>query len=109
MSGLVCVSSDVEAVMSADLLSTDSLIDTDSHLCEPPDLWTSRMPSKWHDVQPRVITDERAGIDRWVIGNRKLTGVAGFAVAGWTEHPPKFPPTQAQADPAAFEPKARLA
>ena len=84
------------------------MIDTDSHLSEPPDLWTSRLPSKYQEMAPRVITDERAGIDRWIVGDRKLTGVAGFATAGWTEHPPKFPPTQAQADPAAFNAKDRL-
>jgi predicted TIM-barrel fold metal-dependent hydrolase len=89
-------------------MPTDLMIDTDSHVSEPPDLWTSRLDPKWADVAPRVITDEKAGIDRWVVGQRKLTGVAGFAIAGYTEHPPKFPPTQADADPAAFDAKARL-
>ncbi len=85
------------------------IIDVDSHIAEPPDLWTSRLPSKWADVAPRVVTDEKRGFDRWVVGDRKLSGVSGFAVAGWHEHPPKFPPTMAQADPAAFDAVARLA
>jgi predicted TIM-barrel fold metal-dependent hydrolase len=90
-------------------MPTLDMIDTDSHLSEPPDLWTLRLDPKWRDVAPRVIFDEKAGFERWVVGNRKLTGVAGFACAGYSEHPPKFPKTQAEADPAAFDAKARLA
>ena len=85
------------------------IIDVDSHLSEPPDLWTSRLPSKWADVAPRVVFDEKRGFERWVVGNRKLSGVSGFAMAGWNQFPPHFPPRMADADPAAFEPKARLA
>lgn len=88
---------------------TIPIIDVDSHIAEPPDLWTSRLPAKWSEVAPRVVHDERRGFDRWVVGDRKLSGVSGFAVAGWHEHPPKFPPTMALADQAAFEPHARLA
>jgi predicted TIM-barrel fold metal-dependent hydrolase len=85
------------------------IIDTDSHISEPPDLWTSRLPSKWGDEIPRVIFDERHQIERWLIGGKKITGAAGFASAGWPEFPPSFPPTMDQADPAAYDAKARLA
>ena len=30
------------------------VIDTDTHVSEPPDLWTSRVPAKWNDVVPHV-------------------------------------------------------
>jgi predicted TIM-barrel fold metal-dependent hydrolase len=84
------------------------IIDVDSHLSEPPDLWTSRLPAKWSAVAPRVVFDEKRQFDRWVVGDRKLSGVSGFAMAGWHQFPPKFPPTKAEADPAAFESIARL-
>ncbi|HVW34249.1 MAG TPA: amidohydrolase, partial [Acidimicrobiia bacterium] len=86
------------------------IVDTDSHICEPPDLWTSRLSqARWGDLIPHVEFDERVGRDRWVIGGSKLTSVANYAIAGWREHPPSHPPTLAEADPGAFEAKPRLA
>ena len=29
---------------------TQLIIDVDTHLTEPPDVWTTRVPSKWIDV-----------------------------------------------------------
>ena len=34
------------------------IIDIDSHVTEPPDLWINRMPKRWADLTPRVTTDE---------------------------------------------------
>src|SRR5262249_17374264 len=70
------------------------IIDCDSHLAEPPDLWTSRMDkAKWGDAIPHLEFDERVGMERWVVGGKKLTSVANWAVAGWPEHPPSHPPS----------------
>jgi predicted TIM-barrel fold metal-dependent hydrolase len=89
--------------------ATIPIIDADSHLCEPPTLWTERMSSKkWGDNIPHVARDEALGVDRWVIGGKKLTAVAGWAVAGWPEHPPSYPPTIEQADQGAFYAPQRL-
>jgi predicted TIM-barrel fold metal-dependent hydrolase len=85
------------------------IVDADSHLSEVPDLWTARMSSaRWGDQIPRVVHDERLGMDRWLIAGKKLTTVANWATAGWTEYPPSHPPTLEQADPAAFYAKDRL-
>jgi len=90
-------------------LETSPVIDTDSHVAEPPDLWTSRLSEKkWGDLRPRVVWDERVGRDRWLIGGRRLTTVANWATAGWHEYPPGHPPTIEDADPAAFEASERL-
>lgn len=85
------------------------IIDTDSHVSEPPDLWTSRISSqKYGDQIPKVVHDERNNVDRWLIGGKMLTGVSGWAMAGWRDFPPSFPPTVADAHPGAFDPVARL-
>ena len=34
------------------------IISTDDHVVEPPDLWTSRLPSKYLDRAPRVVRDK---------------------------------------------------
>lgn len=38
-----------------------SLISPDDHVLEPPDLWSSRLSSKWGDSMPRLVR-ERGGI-----------------------------------------------
>ena len=45
-------------------LNSIKVISSDSHVLEPPDLWTSRMDSKWGDRTPKVIAGEDA--DHWV-------------------------------------------
>jgi predicted TIM-barrel fold metal-dependent hydrolase len=41
------------------------LISADSHINEPPDLWTSRVPAKFKDRAPRIERFEKG--DAWVI------------------------------------------
>jgi predicted TIM-barrel fold metal-dependent hydrolase len=84
------------------------IIDCDSHVAEPADLWTSRLPSKWTDEAPRLQWDERFGEMRWRVGDDLLRGEAEFAQAGWREFPPSHPVSLAEADPASWNPKARL-
>jgi uncharacterized protein len=57
---------------------------------------------------PHVVYDDRLKRDRWVVGGRKLTSVANWAVAGWSDYPPEHPPTVDDADPAAFQADARI-
>ena len=80
--------------------ATIPIIDADSHLAEPPDLWTSRMSAKkWGDQSRTWSRDERLGLDRWIVGGKRLTSVANWAVAGWHEHPPSHPPTHRRGRP----------
>lgn len=37
------------------------LISADSHVLEPPDLWTTYLPRKFHDKAPRVVPDGDGG------------------------------------------------
>lgn len=85
-----------------------AVADVDSHIIEPPDLWTSRVSAKWGDQIPHVRWHERRQEEYWYIGNRKLYGVGAFAQAGWSEFPPSHPSRMSEALPAAVDPKARL-
>jgi predicted TIM-barrel fold metal-dependent hydrolase len=85
-----------------------AVADVDSHIIEPTDLWTSRIPPRWGDLIPQVRFHERLQEDRWYIGNHKLFGAGAFAQAGWREYPPSHPPSLAEALPAAIDPKERL-
>ena len=41
------------------------LMDGDSHVIEPPDLWQSRVPAKYKDRAPRMERFEKG--DAWII------------------------------------------
>ncbi|MET1001412.1 MAG: amidohydrolase family protein [Acidimicrobiia bacterium] len=83
------------------------VIDVDSHVSEPPELWLDRLPRKWHDIAPRIVnTDTKAG-DLWVVGDHTLSPAWGFAPAGHTEPWPSFPRVQSEVDPAAYDPNVR--
>ena len=84
------------------------IIDADAHIIEPPDIWTSRLPSKYADVGPRVELNPATGHHHWRIGDAWLWPVAQLAQAGWPEYPPSAPWDYDDCDPAAFDAKARL-
>jgi uncharacterized protein len=94
--------------MGETLVDATLIIDTDSHVSEPPDLWTSRISSaRWGEQIPHLIHDDRNDVERWVVGGKRLTGIAGWAMAGWRDYPPSHPRTIEEADPGAFYPVER--
>jgi predicted TIM-barrel fold metal-dependent hydrolase len=68
---------DRAAVDNADLLDGITLIDVDSHLSEPHDLWTSRAPARYRDLVPQV--KERKGRRMWVVNGDIPIGALGAA------------------------------
>lgn len=84
------------------------LIDTDSHVTEPADLWTSRMPAKYADIAPRPVWVEAAGEMQWKVGDVLIEGVGRHAVAGYSEFAPGYPKSLDDADPASYDSKKRL-
>ncbi len=88
----------------------DWVIDADTHITEPPDLFTSRLPAKFKDLAPHVQRDESSGWDMWVVGDRgPITPVGHTAVAGWKEPFPAAPAGFDECPPASYDPHARLA
>jgi predicted TIM-barrel fold metal-dependent hydrolase len=89
---------------------TDWVIDVDTHITEPPDVWTSRLPAKHQDRAPRIVTDPNMGWDIWKIGDGSSPITVGHtAVAGWPEPFPAAPKTFGEVPRAAWDAKARLA
>ena len=86
------------------------VIDTDTHISEPPDLWTSRVPAKWRDVVPHVERNPETGYQHWRIGDYWLMGTGFYAVAGWKDFPPHGPVDLEQegVDAGAWDPAERL-
>ena len=86
------------------------VIDTDTHVIEPYDLWTSRLSvDKWGDKVPHVRFDEKRKEDAWYFGTDRVGAAASAAQAGWAEFPPDHPPSLDVVDPATWDVGDRLA
>ena len=85
-----------------------TIIDTDTHVTEPPDLWTNRLPVAWGDRRMHVEWNDLMGADVWMIGDTVVTKAWGGAMWGWDEPFPSAPPRQADAHPATYDLTARL-
>src|SRR5204862_980276 len=51
-------------IMTTDLFDRVAVIDVDTHLTEPPDTWTARVPASMHDLVPHV--ERIDGNDVWM-------------------------------------------
>jgi predicted TIM-barrel fold metal-dependent hydrolase len=88
----------------------DWVIDCDSHVTEPADVWTSRVPARFRDRAPRLVRNPETGVDVWQVGEgHPVVTVGHTAVAGWKEPFPAAPRNMDEVPPAAHDPKARLA
>jgi len=82
------------------------IIDVDTHVVEPYDLFTSRVSSKYGDAVPRVKNVD--GTDFWFFGDKQASGAAAPAMAGHNEYPPFYPKTLDAAEPYTWDVSKRL-
>jgi len=82
-------------------------IDTDTHVTEPPDLWTSRLSSKWGDAVPHI--ERREGRDLWIIGGEQVGGPGMTTAAGFDGTLPESRLTFDECPAASWDSKSRLA
>jgi len=92
----------------AKLFERFKVIDVDTHVSEPHDVWVDRVPKKWGDKVLHVKRDESTGKDHWYIGKEQgmATGIA--AQAGFDGMLPDCPKTLDEAIPGAHNARARL-
>lgn len=57
------------------------MLSSDSHVVEPPDVFTSRTAAKYADVVPRVERIDES--DWWIVGGEKTFSYSGPSSAGW--------------------------
>lgn len=86
----------------------DWVIDCDTHITEPGDVWTSRLPAKFQKDAPRMVRGPD-GRDSWVFGRAKrIIPVGVTAVAGWPEPFPAAPKNMDEVPAASYDSRARL-
>ena len=93
--------------MAVDLFAGQRVIDVDTHLTEPPDVWTARVSSKWGDAIPHI--ERVAGEDMWMSNGHRIGKPGSSSMAGFNGVLPASPATYADIPAAAYDPKARLA
>ncbi len=94
--------------MATDLFDRMPVIDVDTHLTEPPDVWTARLPASRHDEVPHI--ERIDGRDTWMAGGERLGAPGYHSMAGHNGvMPASIPETYDDIDPAMYDPKARLA
>jgi uncharacterized protein len=84
------------------------VIDSDTHVVEPYDLWTSRMATKWGDKVPHVVWSEREQQEIWLSGDNALGPAAALGHAGSGLRYPDLPKKWDELDPAAVDAGSRL-
>ena len=64
---------------AADVLSTplEKVISADSHVIEPPDVWSSRLTGEFREAAPKLVSDEKT--DRIVCAGMKMEFPVGLA------------------------------
>jgi predicted TIM-barrel fold metal-dependent hydrolase len=91
---------------AADLFDTHRVIDVDTHVTEPPDLWTSRVASKWGDRIPHI--ERRRGQDVWVIDDKVVLRAGLVTMAGFDGTIPDHPNTFEEFPASSYDARARL-
>jgi predicted TIM-barrel fold metal-dependent hydrolase len=93
--------------MATDLFDRYKVIDVDTHLTEPADIWTSRVSSKWGDAIPHI---ERVdGEDLWFSNGHRIGKPGSSTMAGFAGVLPDSPATYEDIPASAYDAKARLA
>jgi predicted TIM-barrel fold metal-dependent hydrolase len=84
------------------------VIDADSHINSPPDLWQKRVPEKYRDRAPKMV--DMGGYDGWQVEGRPPTPLIAlsWAVNKTPEELAKRQIRFADQDPGCWNPVARL-
>ena len=98
------------------------VIDVDTHVTEPYDLFTSRVSTKkWGDKVPHVrnipwetarhwdpSADPEMPRDIWILNGQPSSPIGITTMAGWRQWPPAHPSTLEEFDPGSYDSTKRL-
>jgi predicted TIM-barrel fold metal-dependent hydrolase len=85
------------------------IIDTDTHIIDPPDIWVDRMSrAKWGDDIPHVAWSDEMDREMWFIGDEPLYPAWSSAMRGGVPGLNAGPASQADVHPSCYDAGARL-
>jgi uncharacterized protein len=91
------------------IVQRTKVIDCDTHVVEPYDLWTSRVSVKrWGDLVPHVRWDPISEQEMWYFGDKPVAVAAGMAMAGYDRYPPDQPTRFTETQPYTWDARERL-
>jgi predicted TIM-barrel fold metal-dependent hydrolase len=89
-------------------MSHELFIDVDTHITEPADTWTARVPARLRDQVPYVERN-KDGRDYWYLQGQRIASVGLSAVAGFDGGPfPDSPKGYDDVHPGSWDPVERL-
>src|SRR5262245_42139143 len=86
-----------------------TIIDVDSHVIEPRDLFTARVSRRWGDLVPHVLFDANAQEEAWYIGDDRIAAAWSSAASGFEKDWPPYPKVESDVNPAASQLGPRVA
>jgi predicted TIM-barrel fold metal-dependent hydrolase len=93
----------------SDAVNLDWLVSVDDHVLEPGDLWQKRVPARYRDVAPRIVSDDDGG-EFWQYEDRRVQTLGTSANAGRTKDEVSPAPIRyADMRPGCADPVARVA
>ena len=92
--------------MTAPLFERYRVVDIDTHITEPADVWTSRVSKKWGEQVPHIKRVN--GVDLWFIGDKTVGMPGAYSAAGHTGSFPDMRKSYDDIPPSMVEAKARL-
>jgi predicted TIM-barrel fold metal-dependent hydrolase len=101
-----------QPILDRSVFGGRKVIDVDTHLVEPFDLWSSRAPASMKDRLPRVKTVD--GVRSWVIDDDKILSRGAVPACTISKEGTKWPGLEfiskqiEDVDPAAYSVKERL-
>ena len=81
-------------------------IDTDTHITEPPDVWTLRVSKKWGDAVPHI--KRMNGMDMWFVRDQVIHAPGWVTMAGFDGSYPDHPQGFDDIPKSAFDAQERL-
>lgn len=87
--------------------SLDWLVSVDDHVLEPPHVWESRLPAKFRQAGPRIVSDDDG--EAWVFEGKRMPTTGLSAAAGKKrEQFSPLPVTYQEMRPGCYDPAARV-
>jgi predicted TIM-barrel fold metal-dependent hydrolase len=91
------------------LSSSRTIIDTDTHVIDPPDIWVDRMSrQKWGDEIPHVSWSDDAGREMWFVGDEPMTPAWSSAMRGGVPGLHEGPERLSDVHPSCYDAAARV-